>query len=240
MSKKKKPTITVQHKIRRAREPKHITIEVTLEASANDRRQAYVAYEEELRKFDSLIEGLGEMVVSSAPKIPSEGILDDKGKSHPKVSLIGVATVQILPSASLGALLCGLVESGFKFKNPSVEYEVSEDVPSDVYEELASGARAKAEATARGAGATLGSIVEITFPQTNSVQWNTNLNWLWSRPRSPWYWPDYSSRLSLFGNRTPEPAPGPLDPAVYDLLNAEVKSYSDEISILVVYQLEVT
>jgi len=241
MSKKKNPTITVQHKIRRPRPPKHIGIQVKLEAAGESRHLAYLEYEKELRKLNTIVEGLGDLVISSAPKVPSERISDEeKGlRTRSTTTLKGEATIQILPAADFGALICGLVEAGLKFENPSVEYDIAGEVPVEVYEELAANARAKAEATARGAGCSLGSVVEITFPKVEAFSSNSKFRWLWDRPRTPWYRPVDLWWSSTHFMRNREPELPSLDTAIYDLLDAEVMSYTDEISISVVYELDV-
>ncbi|MFM8856608.1 MAG: SIMPL domain-containing protein [Actinomycetota bacterium] len=241
MSKKNKPTITVQHKIQRPRPPKHIAIQVKLEATGESRQLAYLGYENELRKLNAIVDGLGDLVVSSAPKVPSERVFEeDNGRrTSSTTKLAGEATIQLLPAADFGALICGLVEAGLKFENPSVEYETASDVPAEVYEELAASARAKAEATASGAGCSLGSVVEITFPKAEAFSSNSKLRWLWDRPRTTWYRPvDWWWSSSNF-MRSREPELPSLDTAVYDLLDAEIMSYTDEISISIVYELDV-
>jgi len=239
MNEHRNPSITVSNRIRRTRQPKHIAIQVKIAADGETRQQAYVEYEKALTKFNTIIESLGDLVLSSAPKVPSEDHIEEEHgiRTRTKVSLEGDANVELPPSADFGALICGLVEGGFTFRNPRFEYESQEEVPPEVYGTLAAGARAKAEAAAIGAGCKLGAVQEITFPKAEALQSNWRLSQFWDRPRWPWstgfdFWSDSASLMRIRRDDAPK-----MNPDIYNLLNAEVVEFSDQISISITYEL---
>jgi Protein of unknown function (DUF541) len=240
MKTKTKPTMTVHNTIKRHRDTTAIAIRVDLEATSRDRHEAYLSYEKLVEKLNLIITELGDTIMNSKIDIPLETTrTTDDHKPKIETTVSGTATLRVHPDCNVGSLMCSLIEADMSFGKPSIEYADEQEISPEMYEDLAAGAREKASAAARGAGARLGSVVAINFPQNKALEEKRPFSDWFFRDRSPYISFNDSSayHASWLINRQ-KPQTTPLNPRVFEFLEAEVTTRSDEFSISVTYELE--
>ncbi len=227
------PTIEVSAAIKRDRTPTQVEIDVTLTAEANDRNRAYEKFESQIQRFKAVFESLTGKILSFKVGAPSEST-EEVEKTFKKVdetTITARGTVTVSTTDGLGDVIAALIKADLKFTTPRFTYPTITDLEPEHYEKVAAQARAKAEAAARGSGCSLGRILEIDFPNPLAIEKPKNLRDLWLD--RDFFQPRYSfNSMSTFSRETYVP-----DSSLFDVLNTNVPTYSDEFKVTIKFEI---
>ena len=131
------------------------------------------------------------------------------------------ATIHLRFSTFAG-LFVALTEAGFWVSNPKFTFDQVTEPDSDLFREAATAARQNAEATAQGAGFSLGNVVSVDYGEEAP---KTRMSDLRSAPSTAKSMLNLNFSLpAMFGSRSePEKEPvEPLDYRLFEMLNTEV------------------
>lgn len=234
------PTFTTKGTARRTLEPDGVTYTVGIQGSGEGRRAALDDFGKELEKFKGC---LGDEAVSSMSGL-NETLScrdDDSATSEERPQEVGqtvisaTATIRVSPGA-FGEMFVALAEEGFTVSDPAFTFGQDTGPGADLYEEAAQTARDIAEGVAKGGRFKIGNVVHVSFgdgqTQEKLIPFK-NLDW----DNSPWTNRLELKTLSLMSWRKdrdvlPAVAPlGPLDPAVFQLLNTQVPVKTISVSV---------
>ena len=96
---------------------------------------------------------------------------------------------------------------------------------------MAAQARAKAESAARGSGCKLGKVLDIDFPNPLAVEKPKNLRDLWSG--RDFFQPHFSlNAIRNFSKDSYVP-----NSSIFDVLNTDVPTYSDEFKVTIKFEI---
>ena len=227
------PTIEVSASIKRDRTPTQVEIDVTLTAEANDRNRAYEKFESQIQRFKAVVESLTGKILSFKVGAPREST-EEVEKTFKKVdetTITARGTITVSTTDGLGDVIAALIKADLKFTTPRFTYPTITDLEPEHYEKVAAQARAKAEAAARGSGCSLGRILEIDFPNPLAIEKPKNLRDFWSG--RDLFQPNLSfNSVSTYARDTYVP-----DSSLFDVLNTNVPTYSDEFKVTIKFEI---
>ena len=176
-----------------------------------------------------------EMFTLNPAKVgaPSEST-EEVEKTFKKVdetTITARGTITVSTTDGLGDVIAALIKADLKFTTPRFTYPTITDLEPEHYEKVAAQARAKAEAAARGSGCSLGRILEIDFPNPLAIEKPKNLRDFWSGR-------DFVKPNLLFNlvstNARDTYVP---DSSLFDVLNTNVPTYSDEFKVTIKFEI---
>ena len=226
-------TIEVSASIKRDRTPTQVEVDITLSASASDRNQAYEKFESQIQRFKAVVDSLTDKILTFKVGAPREST-EEVEKTFKKVDEITISaqgTISVSTTDGLGDVIAALIKADLKFMTPRFTYPAITDLEPEHYEKVAAQARAKAEAAARGSGCTLGRVLEIDFPNPQAIEKARNLRDFWSDRDL------FSNRLSLNAFHTFSKDSYVPDSSVFDVLNTNVPTYSDEFKVTIRFEI---
>lgn len=226
-------TIEVSASIKRDRTPTQVEIDVTLSASASDRNQAYEKFEAQIQRFKAVVDSLTGKILSFKIGAPSEST-EEIEKTFKKVDEITIttrATISVSTTDGLGEVIAALIKADLSFTTPRFTYPTITDLEPEHYEKVAAQARAKAESAARGSGCKLGRVLDIDFPNPLAVEKPKNLRDLWSG-RDLFQLNFSPNSIRNFSKDSYVP-----NSSIFDVLNTNVPTYSDEFKVTIKFEI---
>jgi uncharacterized protein YggE len=227
------PAIEVSASIKRDRTPTQVEIDVTLTAEATDRNRAYEKFESQIQRFKAVVESLTSKILTFKVGAPSEST-EEVEKTFKKVEETTVTargTITVSTTDGLGDVIAALIKADLKFSTPRFTYPTITDLEPEHHEKVAAQARAKAEAATRGSGCTLGRVLEIDFPNPLAVEKTRNLRDFWTG--RDFFQPNVLfNTTSTFSKNTYVP-----DSSLFDVLNTNVPTYSDEFKVTIKFEI---
>ena len=227
------PTIEVSASLKRDRTPTQVEIHVTLTAEATDRNRAYQRFESQIQCFKAVVDSLAGKILSFKVGGPTESTQEVE-KTLKKVNETTITTegmITVLTTEGLGDVITALIKANLKFATPRFLYPTITDLEPENYEKVAAQARAKAEAAARGSGCSLGRVLEINFPNPLILEKPRNLRDFWSG--RDFFQPRFSlNSMNTFSKESYVP-----DSSLFDVLNTNVPTYSDEFKVTIKFEI---
>ncbi|SVD29665.1 uncharacterized protein METZ01_LOCUS382519, partial [marine metagenome] len=217
--KKKHPRIKTTGTAVRDFEPTDVEHTVTISAEGEDRRDAMDGFQKQLKAFTECLDSETKHTLSPLRET-SETV--GEGRHEVNRTVISATATIHLRFSTFAGLFVALIEAGFWVSNPKFTFDQVTEPDSDLFREAATAARQNAEATAQGAGFSLGNVVSVDFGEEAP---KTRKSDLWSAPSTAKSMLNLNlSFPSIFGSRwEPEKEPvEPLDYRVFEMLNTEV------------------
>jgi uncharacterized protein YggE len=227
------PAIEVSASIKRDRTPTQVEIDVTLTAEANDRNRAYEKFESQIQCFKAVVESLAGKILSFKVGAPTESTeeVEKTFKKIDETTITARGTISVSTTDGLGDVIAALIKADLTFTTPRFTYPTITVLEPEHYEEVAAQARAKAEAAARGSGCSLGRVLEICFPNPLVLEKPRNLRDFWSG--RDFFQPRLSlTTMSAYSKESYVP-----DSSLFDVLNTNVPTYSDEFKVTIKFEI---
>jgi hypothetical protein len=152
-------------------------------------------------------------------------------KKVDETTITARGTISVSTTDGLGDVIAALIKADLTFTTPRFTYPTITVLEPEHYEEVAAQARAKAEAAARGSGCSLGRVLEICFPNPLVLEKPRNLRDFWSG--RDFFQPRLSlTTMSAYSKESYVP-----DSSLFDVLNTNVPTYSDEFKVTIKFEI---